>query len=61
MTAAVVTTGSGDREPASRPCLWACAHALGIAVSPLALLTSFTLTMAGSGISLLPAGLGVVD
>ena len=42
-------------------CLWACAHALGIAVEPWMLLTSYALAMAGAGVSPLPGGVGIVD
>jgi len=42
-------------------CLWACAHAVGLPVSPLVLLTSYAVAMAGVGVSPLPGGLGVVD
>ena len=42
-------------------CLWACAHAIGITVSPVALLGSYALAMAGAGASPLPGGVGIVD
>ncbi len=42
-------------------CLWACAHAVGIQLSPWPLLTSYAVAMAGGGVSPLPGGLGVVD
>lgn len=42
-------------------CLWMCAHAVGVPVSPLALLTCYAVAMAGGGVSPLPGGLGVVD
>lgn len=42
-------------------CLWACAHAVGIDLSPLVLMTSYAVAMAGGGVSPLPGGLGVVD
>lgn len=42
-------------------CLWACTHAVGLSISPLALLTGYALAMAAAGISPWPGGLGVVD
>ena len=42
-------------------CLWACAHAVGISVTPVALLGSYALAMAGAGASPLPGGVGIVD
>lgn len=42
-------------------CLWACAQAVGIGVSPWLLLTSYAAAMAGGGMSPFPGGLGVVD
>jgi uncharacterized protein (TIRG00374 family) len=42
-------------------CLWACAHALGLHVPPWALLASYSLAMAGAGLSPLPGGVGLVD
>jgi putative heme transporter len=43
-------------------CLAACTHALGIAdLTPAALLTTYVAGMAVSSVSVLPAGLGVVD
>jgi uncharacterized protein (TIRG00374 family) len=42
-------------------CLWACAHALGLHVQPWTLLASYSLAMAGAGLSPLPGGVGLVD
>lgn len=42
-------------------CLWACSHAVGLSISPLALLTGYALAMAATGISPWPGGLGIVD
>lgn len=58
---ATVTAAAAANWLLDLGCLWACAHALGVQVSPLVLLTGYAIAMAGGGVSPLPGGIGIVD
>lgn len=58
---AVMTSAAAANWLLDLSCLWLCAQAVGVQVSPLALLTCYAVAMAGGGVSPLPGGLGVVD
>lgn len=58
---ATITTAAAANWLLDLGCLWACAHALGVQVSPLLLLTGYAVAMAGGGVSPLPGGIGIVD